>query len=96
MREYDLSAAHWRKSSYSDQNGGNCIEVAHDFPGAASWRKSSHSDGSGGSCIEVADDFPCVVPVRDSKDPHGPALLFPAEGWTTFVGAVKNSHFTGA
>lgn len=92
MREYDLSAAHWRKSSYSDQNGGNCIEVAHDFPGAALWRKSSYSDDNGGNCIEVADDFPCVVPVRDSKDPHGPALAFPAANWSTFIDAVKNGQ----
>ncbi|GAA2597733.1 DUF397 domain-containing protein [Streptomyces tubercidicus] len=95
MREYDLSAARWCKSSYSDGNGGSCVEVAHDFPGAALWRKSSYSDQNGGDCIEVAHDFPCVVPVRDSKDPHGPALVFPAEGWNTFIGAVKNSHFTG-
>ncbi|GFE17046.1 toxin [Streptomyces glebosus] len=96
MREYDLSAARWRKSSYSDTNGGNCVEVAHDFPGAAHWRKSSYSDGNGGNCVEVADDFTGIVPVRDSKNPDGPALVFPAVGWTTFVDAVKNSHFADA
>ncbi|WP_414507754.1 DUF397 domain-containing protein [Streptomyces sp. NEAU-L66] len=95
MREFDLSTAHWRKSSYSDGNGGNCIEVAQDFPGAAAWRKSSYSNGEGGSCVEVADNL-SIVPVRDSKNPHGPALVFPAAGWTTFITAVKNSHFAGA
>ncbi|MGN9758925.1 DUF397 domain-containing protein [Streptomyces sp. SD31] len=34
MREYDLSNASWRKSSYSDGNGGNCVEVADGVPGA--------------------------------------------------------------
>ncbi|AZS71754.1 DUF397 domain-containing protein [Streptomyces lydicus] len=70
MREFDLSTAHWRKSSYSDGNGGNCVEVAHDFPD--------------------------VLPVRDSKNPHGPALVFPATAWTAFADAVKDGHFPGA
>ncbi|BCK71354.1 toxin [Streptomyces libani subsp. rufus] len=95
MREFDLSTAKWRKSSYSDGNGGSCVEVAHDFPGAARWRKSSYSDGNGGNCVEIADNF-SVVPVRDSKNPDGPALVFPAAGWATFVDAVKNAHFADA
>jgi len=56
---------------------------------AARWRKSSYSNTNGGSCVEVADDFPGLVPVRDSKNPHGPALLIPAEAWTEFVGSLK-------
>ncbi|MFF1722251.1 DUF397 domain-containing protein [Streptomyces sviceus] len=28
MHEFDLSNAHWRKSSYSNGDGGNCVEVA--------------------------------------------------------------------
>ncbi|KPC58878.1 DUF397 domain-containing protein [Streptomyces chattanoogensis] len=95
MCDYDLSTAHWRKSSYSDGNGGNCVEVAHDFPGAARWRKSSYSDHNGGDCIEVRDDLPGVVPVRDSKNPHGPALVIPATGWTAFVGAIKSGALQG-
>ncbi|MFE0191673.1 DUF397 domain-containing protein [Streptomyces sp. NPDC058989] len=95
MREFDLSTAQWRKSSYSDDNNGNCIEVAHNFPGAATWRKSSYSDTNGGSCIEVSDDFPGLVPVRDSKAaPHGPAVAFSASAWSAFVDAVKNARFT--
>ncbi|QIY55116.1 DUF397 domain-containing protein [Streptomyces sp. RPA4-5] len=57
---------------------------------AARWRKSSYSNPNGGSCVEVADDFPGLVPVRDSKDPHGPALLIPAEAWTAFVTSLKD------
>ncbi|MGW1372853.1 DUF397 domain-containing protein [Streptomyces sp. NPDC002446] len=93
MREHDLSAAQWRKSSYSDTNGGNCIEVAHDFPGAARWRKSSYSDDKGGECIEVCDGHPGLVPVRDSKRPNGPAIAFQAPAWSAFVDAVKNARF---
>ncbi|MFJ8041404.1 DUF397 domain-containing protein [Kitasatospora sp. NPDC096147] len=59
---------------------------------SAAWRKSTHS-GGGGACIEVADDFPGLVPVRDSKDPEGPALLFPAGSFAAFVRAVKTGEF---
>ncbi|MFI0962510.1 DUF397 domain-containing protein [Streptomyces sp. NPDC021080] len=31
MRSIDLSAASWRKSSYSNQDGGACVEVSDDF-----------------------------------------------------------------
>lgn len=30
----DLSNARWRKSSFSNQTGGDCVEVADGFPGA--------------------------------------------------------------
>ncbi|MFD5200071.1 DUF397 domain-containing protein [Streptomyces sp. NPDC058375] len=37
----------------------------------------------------MADGFPRVVPVRDSKNPHGPVLALPAAAWTAFIaGAV--------
>ncbi|MEU0738032.1 DUF397 domain-containing protein [Streptomyces sp. NPDC006134] len=86
MREYDLTNASWRKSSYSGGNGGeDCVEVAHDFPGAARWRKSSYSDGNGGDCVEVADGVPGVVPVRDSKVPGGPVVVVGAAAWAAFV-----------
>ncbi|MGW2961493.1 DUF397 domain-containing protein [Streptomyces sp. NPDC001220] len=32
MRAIDLSDITWRKSSYSNQDGGNCLEVAADIP----------------------------------------------------------------
>jgi hypothetical protein len=60
----------------------------HDLS-AARWRKSTYSDGEGGNCIEIADGFPGIVPVRDSKDPHGPALVFPAASWAAFIADVK-------
>ncbi|MGW0463763.1 DUF397 domain-containing protein [Streptomyces sp. NPDC003027] len=88
MREYDLSKARWFKSSYSNASGGDCVEVAYDFVGAA-WRKSSYSNGEGGNCVEVLDNLPGVVPVRDSKNPGGPALVLPATAWAAFVSALK-------
>ncbi|MFJ9926318.1 DUF397 domain-containing protein [Streptomyces misionensis] len=52
------------------------------------WRKSSYSNPDGGQCLEVSDDLPSSVPVRDSKTPHGPVLLFTDPAWAAFVGAV--------
>ncbi|MFG2528426.1 DUF397 domain-containing protein [Streptomyces sp. NPDC048516] len=53
------------------------------------WRKSSYSDGGEDNCVEVSDGFPGAVPVRDSKNPSGGVLLFPAEAWTSFIATVK-------
>ncbi|MFG3228507.1 DUF397 domain-containing protein [Kitasatospora sp. NPDC048194] len=61
----------------------------------ASWFKSSYSD-NGGSCVEVSPDFPGVVPVRDSKDPEGPALVFPLAAWRAFVAATAAGEFGNA
>ncbi|MFJ9415451.1 DUF397 domain-containing protein [Streptomyces sp. NPDC101227] len=92
MRAIDLSTVTWRKSSYSNPDGGACVEVSHDFLAAANWRKSSHSNQDGGACIEIADNVPAIVPVRDSKSPHGPALIFEASSWSSFVTAVKGAE----
>lgn len=59
------------------------------------WRKSSYS-GSTNNCVEVADTFVGVVPVRDSKDPEGPALAFSADAWRAFVGALRGDEFPSA
>jgi hypothetical protein len=58
----------------------------------AAWKKSSYS-GAHGDCVEVAAPGPQAVAVRDSKDPHGPALSFSPESWTAFVSAVHSGAF---
>ncbi|MGH3309839.1 MAG: DUF397 domain-containing protein [Streptomyces sp.] len=75
-------ALSWHKSSYSDTEGSACVEVA------LSWHKSSHSDSEGSACVEVAT-CPSAVHVRDSKDPHGPQLTFPAPAWTPFIAKAR-------
>ncbi|MFH8289307.1 DUF397 domain-containing protein [Streptomyces sp. NPDC018059] len=82
--DYDFRTAVWQKSTYSDASGGNCLEIAR-------WRKSTHSGGSGSDCLEVADGHPTVIPVRDSKDPQGPKLVFRTATWAAFVDGVKAS-----
>lgn len=79
--------AKWRKSSYSCDTGGQCVECAP--LGTATWRKSSYSGGTGGECVEVADLTPHLA-VRDSKAKDGPALVFPATAWSAFVESVKH------
>lgn len=56
---------------------------------AAVWRTSSYSNAEGGACVAVADGFPGVMPVRDTKCPDGPSLVFPSASWSTFVADVK-------
>ncbi|MGP4114859.1 DUF397 domain-containing protein [Streptomyces sp. 4N509B] len=55
----------------------------------ATWRKPRRSQGNG-NCVEVADGFPDVVPVRDSKNSPGPALIVRAAAWQAFVEHVKD------
>ena len=82
LSEYDLDAAVWHKSSYSGGSGGDCLEVAR-------WRKSTHSEGSGGNCLEVALSASTHIPVRDSKTPLGPKLVFRAASWALFIEGLK-------
>lgn len=54
----------------------------------ADWRKSSFS-GAAQNCVEVAGDLPGIVAVRDSKNPHGPALVISRARWEAFTDSVK-------
>lgn len=40
MRAIDLTSVTWRKSSYSNSDGGNCLEVADDLPSLVPVRDS--------------------------------------------------------
>ncbi|MEV4611080.1 Scr1 family TA system antitoxin-like transcriptional regulator [Kitasatospora sp. NPDC049258] len=57
------------------------------------WFKSSYSGGDGGQCVEVAYNLGDTVPVRDSKNPDGPALHFPTTTWARFVHATATGEF---
>jgi hypothetical protein len=52
------------------------------------YRKSSYS-GQQNNCVEVAPVREGAT-VRDSKNPAGPVLRFPADSWRAFIGAVKS------
>jgi len=56
----------------------------------AAWTKSSFS-GAHNDCVEVAlSVLPTALPVRDSKNPSGPAIVVPDSHWGVFVDAVKH------
>jgi hypothetical protein len=63
--------------------------IEADLSGAA-WHKSTRSN-NGGACVEVATNVPGAVAVRDSKDPHGPRLVFTPAGWQAFTTAIRAS-----
>ena len=42
--DVDLDGATWRKSTYSNGSGGNCVEVA-DLPSGRAVRDSKHPEG---------------------------------------------------
>jgi len=44
-----------------------------------------------GALFKKAGGYETCVPVRDSKVPQGQAVVFPAEAWRSFVGALSES-----
>ncbi|MDA2813126.1 DUF397 domain-containing protein [Nocardiopsis sp. RSe5-2] len=56
----------WRTSSYSSQQGGECVEVALPQP-VEPWRKSTYSHGNGGACVEIALPAPTWAKSRYSS-----------------------------
>ncbi len=52
------------------------------------WRKARRSAGNG-ACVEVAP-VNGQIAVRDSMNPGGAKLQYPAQSWGTFVAALKN------
>ncbi|MGW0643997.1 DUF397 domain-containing protein [Streptomyces badius] len=61
------------------------------------WVKSSYSNS--GSCVEWAPRTASttgIVPVRDSKNPGGPALAVAAGAFAAFVAGVKAGGFDTA
>jgi hypothetical protein len=101
-----MDTMNWRKSSYSGENGGNCVEAASGWrkssysgenggncvEASSDWRKSSYSADNGGQCVEAASSPARFVAVRDSKDPHGPVLAVAPAEWRNFIAAVKTGQ----
>jgi hypothetical protein len=56
------------------------------------WKKSSYSSAQG-NCVEVAPTRDGTV-VRDSKNPSGSVLHFPADVWRQFIADAKAGKHT--
>ncbi|MEV7286308.1 DUF397 domain-containing protein [Streptomyces sp. NPDC093252] len=58
------------------------------------WAKSSYSTENGGACLEWAPDHASasgIVPVRDSKTPHGPVLNLSLSAFAGLVTLARSS-----
>lgn len=58
------------------------------------WVKSSYSGAEGGNCVEWAPTYAAatgVVPVRDSKNPNGPALMLSGGAFAGLVEFAKRA-----
>lgn len=71
----------WQKSSYS--GSATCVQR---------FRKSSYS-GDSANCVEIGNCHCDGVPIRDSKDPSGPVLVFTDQAWAEFLTAIKQGQF---
>ena len=74
------------------ENQGVDNGVSADRLTGAVWRKSSHS-GYNGNCVEVAPLGDGGVAVRNSRDPHGPALIYTRAEISAFLAGVKDGEF---
>lgn len=64
-------------------------------PGITRWVKSTYSGGEGGNCVEWSPSHAKahgVVPIRDSKVPHGPTLILSPEGFAGLVAFARGAH----
>jgi hypothetical protein len=52
------------------------------------WRKP-WSGGNGGSCVEALRLEDGRVALRQSTDPEGPALVYPADAMENFIAGAK-------
>ncbi|MGJ5896958.1 DUF397 domain-containing protein [Streptomyces niveiscabiei] len=64
--------------------------TAPELAPESAWFKSSYSDGTGQNCVEVAALHPNIG-VRDSKRPHGSALLLSPASWSPFLTHLRET-----
>jgi Domain of unknown function (DUF397) len=58
----------------------------------ATWRKSQRSN-SQGACVEIARLDSATIAMRNSRDPKGTALIYPAGAVRAMVSALRAGEF---
>jgi hypothetical protein len=58
----------------------------------AVWRKSERSN-SQGACVELARLDSATIAMRNSRDPKGTALIYPADAVRAMVSALRAGDF---
>ncbi|WP_024875641.1 DUF397 domain-containing protein [Saccharomonospora piscinae] len=66
--------------------------VSADTLADVTWRKSSYS-GAMGNCVEVARLTSGEIAFRNSRDPHGPALVYTKAEIAAFLAGAKAGEF---
>jgi hypothetical protein len=84
-RDEDLeqhSGMTWRKSSFSNGTGGDCVEVALWNENCDEAESAAHKAGIGP-----------LIALRDSKDPDGPKLYFTRSEFAAFRRGLVAGEF---
>ncbi|MCC3768743.1 DUF397 domain-containing protein [Streptomyces sp. UNOC14_S4] len=87
----------WRKSSYSIDKEGSCVEVWPIGNGlmvmgdGQAWCKSSYTPDEGPNCVEIRA-FRNLIAIGDSKGRCHGALTVPSRTWRHFTRAVRHDH----
>jgi hypothetical protein len=67
------------------------MPLSSDGSELLNWRKAKGSMNNG-NCTEVATAAAVVI-VRDSQDPSGPVLRYPATSWRSFLSSARQGGF---
>ncbi len=75
-----------------DRRWAEITEVRVDELGAVTWRKSAASNPNG-DCVELAPLPAGEVAVRNSRGPHGSALIYTRAEIAAFLRGAKAGEF---
>lgn len=87
--EYDVNH---QPSVVDDRPYAALTSIDVPLLGAVTWRKASASNPSG-DCVEVAALDGGAVAVRNSREPHGPALVYTPAEIAAFLAGAKAGEF---
>jgi hypothetical protein len=75
---------------WTAEEGPRMYRMSH-MPGLT-WQKSRRSNPSG-NCVEMAELPGGDIAVRNSRDPHGPVLVYSRAEIEAFIGGAKDGDF---